>query len=177
MPGNPAADLGRILVVDDEPELREALAEHLRSRGLEVATAADGRAAVLAIEREPTAFGLMFVDLALPAVDGFGVLKAARSAGACAEIVIITGYASIARAVEAVRLGAYDFLPKPFALAQVDLVLTRLQVRLSLEKRNERLALQVAQLLEIRAAVEQGFSTLHSRLTRIERRLDMESPV
>ncbi|MEW5981076.1 MAG: response regulator [Acidobacteriota bacterium] len=89
MPSQSAlASVGRALVVDDEAELREGLAEHLRNHGLEVATAGDGRAALLAVERRPSAFGPMSVDVELPVLGGFEVVKGAHATGSAAAVVI-----------------------------------------------------------------------------------------
>jgi len=75
----------------------------------------------------------------MPHADGFAVLDAARRAHASCYVVIITGYASIDVAVQAVRAGAYDLLAKPFALAQLELVLARIKDRMALESENRQL--------------------------------------
>jgi DNA-binding NtrC family response regulator len=127
------------LVVDDEAEIRELLVEFLRGRGLPVASASDGRAAVTALQREPSRYNLVITDLALPGIDGLGVLRAAREVNPSCQVVIVTGYASLDSAIQAVRLGAYDYLTKPFSLGQIDVILTRLQDRLTLEAENRQL--------------------------------------
>ena len=125
-----------ILVIDDEPEIRELLAEHLRARGYRVATASDGFAAVSLINRSAGQFGLILTDLHLPGADGLGVLQAARAASPSTQVVIITGYASLDSAITAVRLGAYDYLTKPFSLGQIDVLLARVEDRVALEAEN-----------------------------------------
>ena len=127
------------LVVDDEAEIRELLVEFLRSKGLPVASACDGRAAVTALQREPSRYNFVITDLALPGVDGLGVLRAAREANPSCQVVIVTGYASLDSAIQAVRLGAYDYLTKPFSLGQIDVILARLRYRLNLEAENRQL--------------------------------------
>ena len=128
-----------ILVIDDEPEIRELLAEHLRARGYRVATASDGFAAVSLINRSAGQFGLILTDLHLPGADGLGVLQAARAASPSTQVVIITGYASLDSAITAVRLGAYDYLTKPFSLGQIDVLLARVEDRVALEAENRAL--------------------------------------
>lgn len=167
-------ELGQILVVDDEADLRDVLAEHLRDLGYRTATAGDGRAAIHAIERDPSAFGLLLVDIELPGIDGFGVLTAARRAGSSAPCVMITGYATLDRAVEAVRLGAYDFLTKPFRLGQLDLILERLLSEQRLTRENQRLHQQYSRVDEFQAVVAEGLARLNARLDRIERQLGIE---
>ena len=127
------------LIVDDDTGVREILAEYVRSRGVVVAVAGDGRAAIEAIRRRPAQFGLIFCDLSLPGAGGLDVLRAARAANASCLVVIITGYASLDSAIQAVRLGAYDYLTKPFALGQIDVILRRVQDRNALELENRRL--------------------------------------
>ena len=134
-----------VLVVDDEPDVRELLVEYFRNKGLAVATATDGRAAVSAIERDPSRYNFVITDLALPGVDGLAVLRTARVANPSAYVVIITGYASLDSAIQAVRLGAYDYVTKPFSLGQMDVILARVRDRLSLEAENRQLLRQLGQ--------------------------------
>ena len=107
--------------------------------------AADGRAAQAAILKEPARYGLVLTDLQLPGVDGLGVLRTVKQANPSAYVVIITGYASLDSAIQAVRLGAYDYLTKPFSLGQIDVVLQRVRDRVALEAENRRLSRQVSQ--------------------------------
>ena len=159
-----------VLVVEDEADIRELLTEYFRARGFEVTAAADGRAAVLAIERDPERYTLVMTDLQLPGVDGLAVLKAARAARASAYVIIVTGFASLDSAIQAVRLGAYDYLTKPFSLGQIDLVLQRIQDIQTLEAENRRLTRQVSQkdAVDLRQALLMRLDGIESRLTRIE---------
>ena len=150
------------MVVDDDPDIRDLLADFLKERGLTVATAADGRAAVAGLERSGGRYGLVLTDINMPGADGFEVLRAARVANASAYVVVITGYASIDSAVRAVRLGAYDYLAKPFTLGQIDVLLSGIAQRLTLERENRALVARAA------AAAP---SSLEARLAAIERRL------
>lgn len=127
------------LIVDDDVRARELLSEFCRAQGFEVATAHDGRAAIASITRDPGQFAVIITDLHLPGADGFEVLKAARDVNPSVYVVMITGYASIDSAVRAVREGAYDYLAKPFALGQLEVVLARIKDRMSLERENREL--------------------------------------
>ena len=84
-----------VLIVEDESDIRELLSEYFRARNFDVASAADGSAALLAIEREPERFSLIITDLHLPGVDGLAVLRAARAANPGVYVVIVTGFASL----------------------------------------------------------------------------------
>lgn len=135
-----------VLIVDDEVQTRELLSEFCRAQGYEVATANDGRAAIAALTRSPKQFTIVITDLHLPGADGFEVLTSARHVNPGAYVVMITGYASIDSAVRAVREGAYDYLAKPFALGQLEVVLRRIKDRMSLEEENRELSRRVVGL-------------------------------
>ncbi|MCL4848030.1 MAG: response regulator [Acidobacteria bacterium] len=159
-----------VLVVDDEPDVLDLLAEYFRNRGLPVTVATDGRAAVAELARDPSRFGLVVTDLHLPGVDGLAVLEAARRANPSCFVIIITGYASLDSAIQAVRLGAYDYLTKPFSLGQIDIVLERLHDRLALERENRRLLKQIGQRdpAEARTPVLARLDSIDARLARLE---------
>lgn len=159
-----------VFVIDDEADVRELLAEFFRSRGLRVATANDGRAGVAAIEGDPARYGLILTDLQLPGSDGLAILRAAKRVNTSAYVVIVTGYASLDSAIEAVRLGAYDYLTKPFSLGQLDVILERICDRLALEAENRRLFRQLGQRLasDANAAVIARLDAIDERLSRIE---------
>jgi two-component system, response regulator RegA len=102
---------GDLLVVDDDRVLRERLARALRDRGLEVRTAASfDEAVACARERVPAR---AVVDLRMPGRSGLDLVRELREMSPEIEIVVLTGYGSIATAVEAMRLGAVHYLPKP----------------------------------------------------------------
>ncbi len=102
----------RVLVVDDEPTLRRSLARLLLSRGMGVVTADDGAVAMQILQREPVDVAL--VDLMMPRVGGLELLEHVRSEHSGVEVVIMTAFADVETAVNAVRAGAYHFLTKPF---------------------------------------------------------------
>jgi CheY-like chemotaxis protein len=135
----------QVLVVDDEPDVRWLLAGVLRDKGLEVATAEDGQAALEQISREPP--DVILLDLKMPGLNGIQVLEQVKGMAPHMPVVIVTAYGDLPSAVQAMRLGAYDYLTKPFDNDEI--VFT---VRRALEKREleaARLkAAKVATLLE-----------------------------
>jgi DNA-binding NtrC family response regulator len=159
-----------VLIVDDEVQARELLSEFCRAQGYEVATANDGRAAIAALTRSPQQFGIVITDLQLPGADGFEVLTAARHANPSVYVVMITGYASIDSAVRAVREGAYDYLAKPFALGQLEVVLRRIKDRMSLEQENRELSRRVVgqEGQSAGADVSRRLQAIEERLAHIE---------
>jgi DNA-binding NtrC family response regulator len=112
---------------------------YFHSVGMRVAGAHDGRTAISALQRSDGRFGLVVTDLNLPGADGFAVLQAARQANATCYVVIVTGYASLDSAIQAVRVGAYDYLTKPFSIGQLDLILRRIKDRAALVHENRQL--------------------------------------
>ncbi len=112
-----------LLLVDDDDTLRERLARALRERGYQVATAGDGAAALKAAKAElPDA---VVLDLKMPGSSGLETLRALHALAPQARLVMLTGYGSIATALEAMRLGAHDYLTKPADADQIVAALTR----------------------------------------------------
>lgn len=154
------------LVVDDDEAVREVIASYFTKLGMSVTGAHDGRSAVAALERSNGRFKLVVTDLSLPGADGLAVLKAARHANPTSYVVIVTGYASLDSAIAAVRLGAYDYLTKPFSLGQLDVILHRIADREALERENRELFRADAQPGPGRPGL--SVAELGDRLTRIE---------
>jgi two-component system response regulator PilR (NtrC family) len=121
----------RILVVDDERSMRELLAIVLRREGYEVLLADNGRAAIDLLEREPV--DLLISDIKMPDLSGVDVLRAAKKIDQDILGIMITAFASTETAVEAMRLGACDYLSKPF-----DIDLLKMKVREKIENRQLR---------------------------------------
>ena len=124
-----------VLVADDDSGVRELLVEVLEARGLSVASAADGLEALAALERSAGRCRLVFADISMPGADGFEVLTAARLSNRSTYVVMITGYGSLDTAISAVRLGAQDYLTKPFSLGQLGAIVGQATARFSLSDR------------------------------------------
>ena len=108
----------RILVVDDEPDVREICSRGLRQMGYDVTKAASGQEAVAMAKQEP--FDILLVDIMMPGMDGLQTFQAVKSLQPDIMGVIMTAYASVSNAVEAVNLGLSGFLLKPFALPELE---------------------------------------------------------
>ena len=119
-----------ILVADDEPGVRESLAEVLRDAGYEVQTAADADATLAALESRD--FGMIIMDIRMPGADGIAVLKRAREVSPQTLVLIMTAHGSVDTAVEALRSGATDYILKPVVfddlLAKVERLLEHRQL-------------------------------------------------
>ncbi len=127
----------RILVVDDDPDIRELLSDRLQLMRLEVACAGDGEEALALLRQE--APPLTLLDLQLPRVNGMEVLQAIRREGIDTTVIVITAWATPERAVEAMRAGAYDFIPKPLDPAHLEVVINKALERDSLREENRLL--------------------------------------
>ena len=103
-----------ILVVDDEPELCRALSKLLGRNGYKVFTAGNGEEGLVILRQER--IHLVLSDLQMPRMGGLDLLRAAQVISPSTEFVIITGHGTIETAVEAMKVGAYDFIEKPFSI-------------------------------------------------------------
>ncbi|SHO52291.1 response regulator [Desulfopila aestuarii] len=107
----------KVLLVDDEVDFLETLAERLEARGLKVSTATSGEEAVAAADKE--GYDLIVLDLSMPGIDGLETLKRIKTRQPEAEIIILTGQGSIRTGIEAMKLGAEDFLQKPVNISEL----------------------------------------------------------
>lgn len=110
--------LAQVLVVDDEPDIRQLVQEILEDEGYSVQVAQDGESARLAYARQKP--DLVLLDIWMPDIDGISLLKEWSSAGSLeSQVVIMSGHGTLETAVEATRLGAFDFIQKPLSLAKL----------------------------------------------------------
>ncbi len=104
----------RILIVDDEADLRDLLQDDLEANGYETAVAIDGRAALTRLEREQEIIDLVLTDVRMPGVKGDELLQWMRLSRPEAPVIVMTAFGSVEQAVEMVKAGAYQYLTKPF---------------------------------------------------------------
>ncbi|MGO8677441.1 MAG: sigma-54-dependent transcriptional regulator [Limisphaerales bacterium] len=141
----------RILLVDDDERLRTAAGKVLAAEGYSVVTAASGGEALEVLRQQAVA--LVVSDLRLPDVDGIALLKQARELLPGAEVVMITGYGSIEKAVEAMQLGAYDFLQKPLDSAALLKTVAKALEKQRLTSENRQLRRQLQQRRGVEALI------------------------
>lgn len=101
----------KVLLVDDEQDFLEALAERMRARGMEVTTTTSAEDA-LKMAAEGT-YDAIVLDLMMPEMDGLEVLKALKNRIPEIQVILLTGYATLNKGIEAMKLGAMDFIEKP----------------------------------------------------------------
>jgi DNA-binding NtrC family response regulator len=131
----------RILLVEDEPNMARTLAKNLERAGHAISHAANGEAALAVLANE--SFDVVLTDLKMPILDGMGLLRAIDERGIATAVIVLTGYGTIESAVEAMKLGAADYLIKDARPQEVLLTIERtLKVR-ALERENARLRLEI----------------------------------
>ena len=121
----------RVLIVDDEEQMRELLAKVLEKNGYQVTTAGDGGQALTLLEKEP--MDLVVTDVRMPGLDGMEALKAIKELNPEIVVIIMTAFGSIDQAVQAVKEGAYDYINKPFKIDEM-----LLTIKKALEERRLR---------------------------------------
>ncbi|GAH22677.1 unnamed protein product [marine sediment metagenome] len=131
--------LANILVIDDEEVMRDSCKQILSRQGHHIKLAEDGYQGLELLKEK--SFDLVILDLKMPGIDGMEVLEKIKESSPETAVVVITGYATVESAVEAMRRGAYDFLPKPFTPGEFRLIIER-----ALEKK--RLILSALVLFE-----------------------------
>jgi DNA-binding NtrC family response regulator len=116
--------VGRILIVDDNPRARQSMAEALTAAGHEVVALASAVEALQQISRLPS-LDVILTDLQMPGMDGLAFIRALAERRCEAQVVMVTAFASVGSAVEAMRYGAFDYIEKPFDVEQIEEIVLR----------------------------------------------------
>jgi DNA-binding NtrC family response regulator len=127
----------RTLIVDDNREIRAILEEYLREEGYDAQGAGDGKEALKKHREAP--FDLIITDLNMPGMTGIELIKELAIDGNTTEFIIITGYASLDTAIEAVKAGAFDYIVKPFRIEELKVVIKNARDKVMLKKANKQL--------------------------------------
>ena len=151
-------DRPRVLVVDDEDGIRTTLEVLFRRSGYDVTVATDGRRGIAAV-RAASPFDLVVTDLVMPGSDGIEVLRAAKERSTDTQVIVITAHATVDTALATMRLGAHDYVQKPYAMEEM-----RVRAERALEKR--RLIGENAQL-RARVAGRHSFGEIVARSERM----------
>jgi two-component system phosphate regulon sensor histidine kinase PhoR len=130
-------DRVRILVVDDEKVIREGVERALGKRGYEVVKAEDGERGLELLQQ--SSFDIVLTDLMMPGIDGFGVLEWIGTHQPQVQVIVITGFATVSKAVSAMKQGAFDFVGKPFTPDYIRVVVDRAIEKLEMREETERL--------------------------------------
>jgi len=154
----------RILVVDNDPEMVKLVQKHLEAEGFHVTVAGSGAEAIAALGRDE--YEVVLTDLVMEHVDGLAVLAEAQRAQRGVYVILMTAFASLETALAAMRQGAYDYLSKPFKLAEVSIAVRRALEDRRLREENRKLRDEVghrysfASLLGQSPAMQQVFEQI-----------------
>ena len=144
----------RILVVDDEPQIVRLCVQILSELGYVACGSEDGHAALASLAQEPA--DLLLVDIKMPDIDGLSLLRQARELDPNLAAVVMTGYATMDRAIEALRSGARGFVLKPFGMQDLSLAVEEALARRRLEQERLRLEAQLPVLEISQALMSEG---------------------
>lgn len=137
---NNSPEAVNVLVVDDEQDIRDGSERILTRIGFHVQKASRGEEALEIFERNQVA--IVLLDLKMPGIDGLEVLRRLKKINEQILVIVITGYATVETAIEAMKRGAYDFIPKPFEPDQLRIVVNRAADKIRLQMETEKLTLE-----------------------------------
>jgi DNA-binding NtrC family response regulator len=133
-----------VLIAEDEEHLGAILEHFLRGRGYAVTMCRDGRAALTELHAVP--YDVALIDIVMPQMDGLEVLRHLQNEPAPPEVIIITGNGTIDTAITAIKLGAYDYISKPYRMAEIDVMVRRAWEKRELGKANVMLRARTREL-------------------------------
>jgi len=137
----------KVLVVEDEANLRLVLEKELARLGFETQVATDGEAALGQLEE--AAVDVLLCDINMPRMDGLELLRRVRERANPPEVIMLTGYATVETAVEAMKIGAYDYLSKPYRITELEALIKQASEKRRLRVDNQRLRQQLARTSEM----------------------------
>ncbi|MCC6241307.1 MAG: sigma-54-dependent Fis family transcriptional regulator [Gemmatimonadaceae bacterium] len=164
----------RVLLAEDEANLGMILEQYLIARGYAVTMVRNGRDALQALRQET--FDVALLDVVMPEIDGLEVLRLTREEPLPPEIIVITGNGTIETALAALRLGAYDFLSKPYRMAEIDAIIRRAWEKRVLARSNHVLTHRLREMTGEARFITQ-YAPLHAVLTMATRVAPSVSPV
>jgi DNA-binding NtrC family response regulator len=157
------------LIVDDDLDLRAALTDYISQMEVVVRTAGSVSEAVRLIQTEAFPFELILTDLKIPGGSGIDVLRAAHARSTNTLVTVITGYATMETAIEAIRNGAHNYIAKPFSLNELGVQVRNMIERVTLSKENEQLSLKLQELYKQVNQIQNermDFGRLHQNLSQ-----------
>ncbi|QTQ30372.1 Two component system response regulator, CheY-like superfamily [Aromatoleum bremense] len=165
-----------ILIVDDEALYRQLLTSRLGRAGYRLSEAADGEAGLECAQHG--GIDLALVDIKMPGIDGIEVLKRLKVLDPLIEVVILTGHGNVDTAISAMKLGAFDYLSKPYKLTELDIVVERALEKRAMAQRCAVLSAEIAHLRGPEEAAVVGESAAWQRmLTLVRKAAPLDLPV
>ena len=164
----------KVLIAEDEEHLGAILEQFLLGRGYQVTVTRDGTAALAALRSE--AYDVALLDIVMPEMDGLEVLRNIREDAAHPEVIIITGNGTIETAITAIRLGAYDYLSKPYRMAEIDVLVRRAWERRQLARENALLHNRLSRVDGVPEVMTQ-YAPMQAVLQLVSRVAKSDSPI
>jgi len=164
----------KVLLAEDEEHLGTILEQFLLGRGYQVTVTRDGASALAALRSE--AYDVALLDIVMPEMDGLEVLRHIREEPNHPEVIIITGNGTIETAITAIRLGAYDYLSKPYRMAEIDVLVRRAWERRRLAHENAQLHKRLSRLDGVPEIMTQ-YAPMQAVLQLVTRVAKSDSPV
>jgi DNA-binding NtrC family response regulator len=161
----------RVIVVDDDISILRILKQLLKDKGYEVFTASNGNEAIELIFDNN--IDLVITDLMMPETDGLEVLRKTKEKNPRTQVIMITGFATLDSAIEALKLGAFDYIRKPFKIAELDVTIRNAIDKIHLLKSNEML---LKHLRETHKRLKQSVSESVSVMEKDIEALDIAEP-
>jgi DNA-binding NtrC family response regulator len=164
----------KVLIAEDEENLGTILEQFLVGRGYQVTVTRDGKAALAALKTDT--YDVALLDIVMPELDGLEVLRHIREDANHPEVIIITGNGTIETAITAIRLGAYDYLSKPYRMAEIDVLVRRAWERRQLAKENALLHNRLSRVDGMPEVITQ-YAPMQAVLQLVSRVAKSDSPV
>jgi len=137
----------RIWIAEDDDEFRETLGKSLAQETREIRLFPNGGELVEVLKKDPS-FDIIIADLLMPVVDGLRVLEKSKKYNPDGVVIIMTGYASLDTAIQAIRGGAYDYIRKPFKLDEIEIIVKNACEKIALVRENRRLLQRLKETME-----------------------------
>lgn len=166
-----------LLLVDDDRDLSDALAEFLRSRDLSVTACHSNADASTELRRRGAEFQILLSDLRLPDGDGLQLIELAKRQNPNILAALMTGYASLETALKAIQLGAYDYITKPFSLNEIEILVRNMCDKIRLEEQARRAHREIREANEKLREIYSRIDVLHDEkieLMRLNREMKKE---
>jgi DNA-binding NtrC family response regulator len=160
----------KILIVDDDKRALELLHELLAKDGREIDTAEDGLEAIKRLEEED--FDLIITDFKMPGASGIEVLKAARKINPKVLVIVITGFATLNTALEAIEAGAYSYLTKPFKLDEIEILVNNAIENIQLIRENGGLSTTLKEVYGELKSLKKTKNELEQKLQIINEKME-----
>src|SRR5690349_1904500 len=164
----------KVLIAEDEENLGTILEQFLVGRGYQVTVTRDGKAALAALRTDT--YDVALLDIVMPELDGLEVLRHVREDANHPEVIIITGNGTIETAITAIRLGAYDYLSKPYRMAEIDVLVRRAWERRQLARENALLHNRLSRVDGVPEVMTQ-YAPMKAVLQLVSRVAKSDSPI